>query len=261
MPSTPPAGSNVEAHGPNLENLRKQAKSLQRAWRADDADALARVATCFPDAEQLGIQQAQLVVAREYGFGSWTKLLDYVPRLGRFNDAYTFEVSRAFNVSAGRLWRAVSEPEELGGWLFDADFAPRQGSRYAFRTRPAMTGVVGVYLPPQAIRFDSDNEGGSWRFEVRATAPTLPAGAATDAQVTFTVLDHMSPAAVDSFAGGPIRVWVPDVTAGWHELLDALESHLTGRPSATVVDYARLCRFYERALRQLRGSFADTGDV
>ena len=253
MRSTPPDGPNVEPRGPNLENLRKQAKSLQRAWRAGDADALARVATCFPDAEHVGIQRAQLVLAREYGFGSWAKLLDYVPRLGHFIDAYTFQVSRAFNVSAERLWHAVSEPEELGGWLFAADFEPRQGSRYTFRTRPAMTGVVGEYIPSRAIRFDSDSQGGSWRFEVEA-ADLSRRAAATDAQVGFTVFDHMSPSAVDSFAGGPIKVWVPDVTAGWHEILDALESHLTGSTSASVVDYARLCGFYERVLRQLRAS-------
>lgn len=60
--------------GANLENLRKQAKTLLRRVKADDRNALERVGPYFGDPRVLTLQQAQLVIARGYGFSSWTQL-------------------------------------------------------------------------------------------------------------------------------------------------------------------------------------------
>ncbi|MCP5081036.1 MAG: hypothetical protein GY948_04995 [Alphaproteobacteria bacterium] len=65
---------------PNLEQLKKQAKALLKAVRAGDEDALGRVGPYFGDPASIGLQYAQLVLAREYGFSSWTKLKDEVNR-------------------------------------------------------------------------------------------------------------------------------------------------------------------------------------
>lgn len=73
----------LPAH-PNLANLRKQAKALLAAWRAGDARALARVRDLHPRGERLtalgrhSLADAQLVVAREYGFASWARLGQYL---------------------------------------------------------------------------------------------------------------------------------------------------------------------------------------
>jgi ankyrin repeat protein len=67
---------------PSLEQLRKQAKDLLRAHRADDPDAAARVAAHHPhEDEPLKLTGAQLVVAREHGFASWPRLRAYVERV------------------------------------------------------------------------------------------------------------------------------------------------------------------------------------
>ena len=67
---------------PSVENLRKQAKSLHRAVLANDPDALARVREFRPKGEDPGrgfqLSDAQFVVARTYGFASWSKLKQYV---------------------------------------------------------------------------------------------------------------------------------------------------------------------------------------
>ena len=67
---------------PNLAYERKQAKTLLRRLRAGDPDALARARDRHlgfdpprPEAAQLA--DAQLVVAREYGFASWPRLVHY----------------------------------------------------------------------------------------------------------------------------------------------------------------------------------------
>ena len=64
---------------PSLEFERKEAKKLVRALRAGDADALARasLASIRSDRAQIQLADAQLVIAREYGFASWPKLVRY----------------------------------------------------------------------------------------------------------------------------------------------------------------------------------------
>src|SRR5215468_6653538 len=69
---------------PNLEQLKKQAKSLLHAARANDSDALRRFEElpAFAgkplDAAKLALHDAQSVIAREYGFKSWNELRDEV---------------------------------------------------------------------------------------------------------------------------------------------------------------------------------------
>lgn len=62
---------------PDWENLRKQAKSLLKAFRNNDPDAARRVAQFHPHPAQpspFQLSDAQLTIAREYGFSSWPKL-------------------------------------------------------------------------------------------------------------------------------------------------------------------------------------------
>ena len=58
----------------NFENLKKQAKTLHRAVHNKDPEALERVSPYFSIPDGVGLQQIQLVLAREYGFESWSKL-------------------------------------------------------------------------------------------------------------------------------------------------------------------------------------------
>jgi hypothetical protein len=68
-----------------LESLRKQAKKLARDIVAGNAGAIARARAQLPKAElPLSQRDAQLVLAREYGFPGWKDLVKEVKqRLGR----------------------------------------------------------------------------------------------------------------------------------------------------------------------------------
>src|SRR5580704_3517284 len=70
---------------PSLESLRKQAKKLAREIAAGDAGAIARARAQLPQAElSLSQRDAQLVLAREYGFPGWQDLVQGVnQRLGK----------------------------------------------------------------------------------------------------------------------------------------------------------------------------------
>lgn len=72
---------------PSLEQQKKLARDLLAAARAGDAEALRRVRTSHPRLAsvprdpapvQLSLHDAQLVIAREYGFASWPKLKAHV---------------------------------------------------------------------------------------------------------------------------------------------------------------------------------------
>src|SRR5207245_532991 len=73
---------------PNLEQLKNQAKDLLKSLKSDDPDAIQRVrenhprwsATAEPemDAAALSLGDAQVVIAREYGFASWPTLMQRV---------------------------------------------------------------------------------------------------------------------------------------------------------------------------------------
>src|SRR5215510_7482680 len=70
---------------PSLESLRKQAKKLARDIVAGDRAAIARARAQLPKAQlPLSQRDAQLVLAREYGFPGWQDLTKEVKhRLGR----------------------------------------------------------------------------------------------------------------------------------------------------------------------------------
>ncbi len=59
----------------SFESLRKQAKKLVRQFAAGDPDALARVHAQLPAPDvPLTLRDAQLILAREYGFAGWQDL-------------------------------------------------------------------------------------------------------------------------------------------------------------------------------------------
>ena len=70
---------------PSLESLRKQAKKLARDIAAGDAGAIARARAQLPDVDlPLSQRNAQLVLAREYGFAGWQDLTaEASKRLGK----------------------------------------------------------------------------------------------------------------------------------------------------------------------------------
>jgi hypothetical protein len=81
---------------PDLNQLKRQAKELLAAFNAGEPDAVAEVNAHYHDADpaSFALHDAQLVLARSYGFDSWPKLKAY-----------------ADGVTAGRLCDAVERGE------------------------------------------------------------------------------------------------------------------------------------------------------
>jgi hypothetical protein len=70
---------------PDLDHLRGQARTLQRAAGAGETVARQRIQAQLPDHRgEVKLSVAQLVVAREYGFPSWPRLRQHLATIDRY---------------------------------------------------------------------------------------------------------------------------------------------------------------------------------
>lgn len=116
---------------PSLESLRKQAKTLSRAIAAGAADALARARIQLPKCvPPLSLRDAQLVIAREYGFAGWRDLRKAVlKRAGDGLEWAATEARRAIHDNdTERLRELLAEYPGLLSWRDEAGHALLQAT-------------------------------------------------------------------------------------------------------------------------------------
>jgi uncharacterized protein YndB with AHSA1/START domain len=114
-----------------------------------------------------------------------------------------------------RVWAALTEPEEISGWLAEADLDLVVGGRVELRwlntdlegNRAIARGVVVRVEPPELLELDTDIHG-RLRWELTAERDGC--------RLRFT---NVTPAPDD---------FLTKVLAGWHIHLDHLEDVLDG---------------------------------
>jgi ankyrin repeat protein len=84
---------------PSLEQQKKLAKELLKAFRAGDAAAKERMRAQLPDKVRITLADAQFVIAREYGFDNWARLKAHIASISpaTLNADVHEAFSRAFN--------------------------------------------------------------------------------------------------------------------------------------------------------------------
>src|SRR5437867_6571218 len=131
---------------PSLESLRKQAKKLARDIAAGDAGAIARARLQLPSVDlPLSQRNAQLVLAREYGFAGWQDLTAEVSkRLGNGLEwAAAAQARRVIHDNdVERLKQLLAEYPALLSWHGDDDDG----------------GLLGIATGAYADSFDPDRE-------------------------------------------------------------------------------------------------------
>jgi uncharacterized protein YndB with AHSA1/START domain len=123
---------------------------------------------------------------------------------------------RLYDYRPEELWAALTEPEQLRGWLGQADAAPTPGGGVTLALAPgdeAQTAHLSVRRlePGRLVEYD-------WRFPGEDPS-VLRFELERRGNGTLLVLDHRRLAADDA----------PGYGAGWHSHLDALELCLVGR--------------------------------
>jgi len=135
-------------HRPSLESLRKQAKKLSRDIDAGDKDAIARAQLQLPNIElPLTRRNAQLVIAREYGYAGWQDLTAEVSkRLGKGLDwAVTQSRQVIHDNDVERLKQLLAEYPALLSW-------------HGGNIEGAEHGLLGIATSSYGDSFDSSSE-------------------------------------------------------------------------------------------------------
>src|SRR5258706_7632491 len=104
---------------PSLESLRKQAKRLARDIAVGEAAAIARARAHLPNVDlPLRQRNAQLVIAREYGYAGWQDLTTEVSkRLGRGLEWAAAQARRAIHDNdVERVKQLLAEYPALLSW-------------------------------------------------------------------------------------------------------------------------------------------------
>src|SRR5215510_6282233 len=104
---------------PSLESLRKQAKKLARDTAAGDSGAIARARAHLPTVDlPLTQRNAQLVIAREYGYAGWRDITAEVSkRLGKGLEWAVAQARRIIHDNdVERLKRLLAEYPALLSW-------------------------------------------------------------------------------------------------------------------------------------------------
>ena len=83
---------------PSLEQYKKQAKDLVKAYRSDDADARRRVHEQLPGVTEIrfALADAQFTIAREHGFESWPRFARHIKESG-------------IRLSSAPVWKAAEK--------------------------------------------------------------------------------------------------------------------------------------------------------
>jgi ankyrin repeat protein len=107
---------------PSLESIRKQAKKLARDIAAGDASAIARARVHVPHVDvPLTQRNAQLVIAREYGYAGWQALIAEVSK--RLGQRFEWAVEQARRIihdnDVERLKQLLAEYPALLSWRGD----------------------------------------------------------------------------------------------------------------------------------------------
>jgi uncharacterized protein YndB with AHSA1/START domain len=121
-----------------------------------------------------------------------------------------------------RVWRALTDPAELGVWLMPSDFAARAGHTFTFDARPSLGLIDGEVLevePPRLLRCRWSGVFG--QTVVTFTLTPVPGG--TRLRVTHAGWDGEGLSHRDGF------------DPGWHDKLTKDLAALLG-PDSTAPD-------------------------
>ena len=156
---------------PSLDSLRKQAKKLARDTAAGDPDAIARARAHVPTVEvPLTQRNAQLVIAREYGYAGWQDLTAEVSkRVGNSLDWAGKQARRIIHDNdIERLKQLVAEHPALLSWRSDDEHNGLLGMA---------TGAYGDAGSPEREGWFTRAASAEWLIDAGAVvSPSIPRG-------------------------------------------------------------------------------------
>ena len=155
-------------HRPNLDHLRRQAKTLLAGIRAGNPESIQILTEYLPAAKGLSdktiaaadfrLADAQLAIARSTGYGSWPKLAHHVELLRSLEGTWVFD---SLEIDGNQIPSAHTQHSRI---LIDGD---------RFRTETPEAIYEGVFsidaeaLPQHIdIEFIAGPEAGNWNHGI-----------------------------------------------------------------------------------------------
>jgi hypothetical protein len=223
---------------PSLESLRKQAKKLARDATAGDSTAIARVRAHLPNAGlPLTQRNAQLIVAREYGYPGWQDLVTEVgKRLGNDLEWAVGQARRAIhNNDLDGLTKLLAEVPGLLSWRGDEEGG----------------GLLGVATGAYGDAFSAEREG--WFTRPAAAEFLIDAGAVVTPAVTNGLIDSRARGLLQLFKRKGLLPRTLKFLAALGDL-DEIRATLDaeGRDLATINEaFICACRFHHEPIALL----------
>ena len=211
---------------PSLESLRKQAKKLARDATAGDADAIARVRAHLPNADlPLTGRNAQLVVAREYGYPGWQELVTEVSK--RVGDGLDWAIGQArhaiHNNDLDGLTRLIAGFPALLSWQADEDGV----------------GLVGFATGAYGDAFGAEREG--WFTRAAAAELLIDAGAVVTPKVTDGLIDSRARGLLRLFERKGLLPHTPKFAAALGDLHGIRSALAAERYELATINEAFIC--------------------
>ena len=158
--------------------------------------------------------------------------------LATFIDRYTMVYERTYSHDIELVWEAVSTSEHLDIWLLPVTHVERRlGGRCSFTWggphKPEQLGEVTVFDPPRAIQYTFGDPRSFLRFEL------TPVAGGTDLAFTHSFAPGTGTTPFEpsdeygaDLPAGPGSPWRPGFVAGYHAMLDQLDTYLRGEWTA-----------------------------
>jgi hypothetical protein len=221
---------------PSLEQLRKQAKDLLRDAVAGAATAIDRfrAVDARVDPAAATLTDAQLVLAREYGFASWAKLVHHVESI-RPTDVRPFErlaedIAKAYSTGDASVIREINQRHSTS---FVWDWEPKDMQRrlrtwFASDARtPALALTDAQLLVARQFGFDR------WEELTASVSTNGPAQRSTTSSPFYRIRDD----------GTTLEVRGPVEDKGWDAIIEVIaELKLTGLHAGGRMTDAALAR-------------------
>ena len=222
---------------PSLESLRKQAKKLARDVAAGGAEAIARARVHLPQADlPLTERNAQLVIAREYGYAGWQDLTAEVRK--RLGDGLEWAAAQAGRVihdnDVEGLKRLLAEYPALLSWRGDSGH-----------------GLLGIATGAYGDAGDPERE--RWFTRGACAEVLIDAGASVAPSVCQGILESRAKGLLQLFHRKGLLPRTLNFFAALGDL-DAVRRILdeNGNDPATVDDaFVCACRFGHEAVASL----------
>lgn len=145
------------------------------------------------------------------------------------------EISRDLRAPIERVWKALTESDQISQWWHPGVIEPREGGRFALDMgadcepgAPSLDGIIKVFRPPHIFEYtwnESDKETVIVRFELLALASET---------TRVTIISHAD------------KKDLLVVSVGWHEIIDRLRTFIATDAFAPAANDQQLASLAER---------------